>query len=533
MSIMNTLISYSRFAPFALILSGWLVATVNLPSTSMWVWVPLTVLSALGIWDLVQTRRGLMRNYPLTGHIRVLSETFGPQIRQYFVENDTEGKPFDREQRSLVYQRAKNVSDTMPFGTERLVNASGFEWANHSMAPKPVPHERTRIVIGGDQCTQPYDSSLLNISAMSFGSLSGRAIEALNRGARIGGFAHDTGEGGLSHYHLRHAGDLIWEIGTGYFGCRTQDGQFDRGAFAEKAAITQVKMIQIKLSQGAKPGHGGILPGAKVSAEIAAARDVPIGQDCISPPYHQEFDSPCGLLEFAARLRDASGGKPTGFKLCIGHPWEFLGLCKAMVKTNIVPDFIVIDGKEGGTGAAPVEFCDHVGTPLREGLVFAHNALIGAGLRERIKIGASGKVVSGFDMALTLALGADWCNAARAFMLALGCLQSQKCHTNRCPVGIATQDPIRERALIVADKSERVVNFHTQTTHALEQIAAAIGVSSPTQLILPHFYHRISPHEVRSFAQLYAAVPNGAFLDTQFTDPFWQPLWDRACADAF
>jgi len=525
--------SLSRFLPFLLAVGAWVGSTLNLGRTPGWLWVLLGLFVVAGVWDLLQRKHSLFRNYPLSGRIRFMAESIGPQIRQYFVESDTAGKPFDREQRDLVYQRAKKVPDTMPFGTERLVMATGYEWINHSIAPRPVQELLTRIRIGGEQCVNPYDSSLLNISAMSFGALSGRAIEALNHGALMGGFAHDTGEGGLTRYHLKPGGDLIWEIGTGYFGCRTGNGGFDPGAFAEKASHDQVRMIQIKLSQGAKPGHGGILPGAKVSAEIAAARGVPVARDCISPPYHTEFDSPRGLLEFVGRLREASGGKPTGFKLCIGHPWEFLGVCKAMVATGILPDFIVVDGKEGGTGAAPVEFSDHVGTPLRDALVFVNNALVGAGLRDRLKLGASGKVVSGFDMAVVLALGADWCNAARAFMLALGCLQSQKCHTNRCPVGVATQDPMRERALIVSDKAERVAAYHAATTRALEEIVAAVGVESPHALTLEHIYHRTSQRRSEPLAELYARLQPGSLLDGTIDDPRWRSLWSEASADSF
>ena len=419
-------------------------------------------------------------------------------IHQYFVESDTEGKPFDREQRELIYSRARNRISTHPFGTEREVQRDGYEWVNHSVAPKPPAKQAPRIRVGGSECTQPYDTALLNISAMSFGSLSAAAIRALSRGASLGHFAHDTGEGAISPYHLEGGADLIWELGTGYYGCRSDNGGFDAALFAEKAALPAVKMIEVKLSQGAKPGHGGILPGAKVSAEIAATRGIPQGKDCLSPPFHQTFDSPIGLLDFVARLRGLAAGKPVGFKLCIGHRWEFVAICKAMLETGIKPDFIVIDGKEGGTGAAPVEFTDHVGTPLRDGLLFARNALVGCNLKDDIRLAAAGKVVSGFDMAICMALGADWCNAARAFMFALGCLQSQHCHTNACPVGIATQDPWRQRGLDVADKATRVARYQEQTVHALLEIVGAAGLEHPHDLQPQHFFHRHSSRGVCS-----------------------------------
>ncbi len=516
------------FPFFGLIIGSALALSFSAP---MWLSLILVALSLLGLWDLSQKKHSLRRNYPITGWLRPLLEEIRPQIRQYFIESDTEGRPFDREQRDLVYQRAKGVVDSMPFGSERNTQAPGFEWVNHSMTPRPPDAAETRIMIGGETCSQPYSSSLLNISAMSFGALSAAAIRALNLGAKIGGFAHDSGEGGLSFHH-RAGGDIIWEIGTGYFGCRDAQGRFNAQAFQRSAVLPQVRMIEIKLSQGAKPGHGGILPAAKVTREIARARGVPVGEDCISPPYHSAFSTPRELLQFVALLRELSEGKPIGIKLCIGHRWEFLALCKAMRQLEVYPDFIVVDGKEGGTGAAPVEFADHVGTPLRDALLFVHNALVGAELRDKIRIGASGKVVSGFDMALCLALGADWCNAARGFMLALGCLQSQKCHTNRCPVGIATQDPWRQRALVAADKSQRVANFHRHTVQALSDLAAAAGVSTPGQLTMEHFYHRTTHREAVPLWQSYQFLSPGELLhDIQHND--WRRWWQLATAESF
>ena len=426
-----------------LLVTALLLYEVLIGFTSPIVEIPLVVfltLSIVGTVDLFQSRHAVLRNYPLSAHIRFILEEIRPEIRQYFLESEKDGTPFSRDQRALVYQRAKQALDKRPFGTQNDVYASGYEWLHHSMAPKLAAKEPFRIQIGGPDCTKPYSASILNISAMSFGALSPNAIRALNTGARKGGFAHDTGEGGYSPYHRENGGDLIWEIGSGYFSCRNDDGTFSPEKFAAGAQSDQVKMVELKLSQGAKPGHGGVLPAAKVSPEIAATRGVPMGVDCISPSRHSAFSTPIEMMQFIATMRRLSGGKPAGFKLCIGHPWEFLAICKAMLETEIYPDFIVIDGKEGGTGAAPLEFADHLGMPLREALNFVHNALIGINARERIRLGASGKIISAFDIARVMALGADWCNSARGFMFALGCIQSQSCHTDRCPTGVSTQD---------------------------------------------------------------------------------------------
>ncbi len=517
-----------RYLPFA----GIVALALLTPWLPVWLAVVVWPLLLIGVADLVQQRHSLLRNYPVIGHLRRLAESVRPQIHQYFVEGDTEGAPYDREQRTLIYQRAKSAIETHPFGTERDVMRSGYEWVNHAICPKPPAEHPPRVPVGGAQCTQPYETALLNISAMSFGSLSAAAIEALSRGAASGGFAHDTGEGAISPYHERGGADLIWELGTGYYGARAQDGGFDPGAFREKAQLPQVKMCEIKLSQGAKPGHGGILPAAKVSQEIASTRGIPVGESCVSPPYHRTFSTPRGLLEFVAQLRELSGGKPVGFKLCIGHRWEFLAICKAMLDTGIKPDFIVIDGKEGGTGAAPAEFTDHVGTPLRDGLLFARNALVGCGLKDDIRLVAGGKIATGFDMAITMALGADWCNAARAFMFALGCLQSQHCHTNHCPVGIATQDALRQKGLDVTEKSVRVATYQAKTVHALLEITAAAGLDHPHQLEPYHFFHRLTSRDSVLLSETYPFLKAGALLDGE-VDANWQRMWQRASADNF
>jgi glutamate synthase domain-containing protein 2 len=490
------------------------------------------LLAALGTRDLIQSRHSILRSYPIAAHIRFLLEDIRPEIRQYFVESDTDGAPFNRSTRSIVYQRAKGQLDKRPLGTELDVYQQGFEWMNHSLSPVDPVTEPFRVIVGDSQCRQPYSASVFNISAMSFGALSANAIRALNKGAKMGGFAHDTGEGGISRYHRENGGDIIWEIGSGYFGCRNPDGTFSAERFAGQATEDQVKMIEIKLSQGAKPGHGGVLPGAKVSAEIAAARGVEAGVDCISPARHSAFSTPAGLIEFIARLRELSGGKPVGFKLCIGHPWEFLGICRAMLAADIYPDFIVVDGKEGGTGAAPLEFVDHMGMPLQDGLMFVHNALVGLNIRNRIRIGASGKIITAFDISRTMAMGADWCNSARGFMFAIGCIQAQSCHTGRCPVGIATQDAIRQRALVAADKAHRVFNFHRSTMIALAELIAASGLRHPGELKPGHFLKRLGPETVATFDQIHRFLAPGELL-AGTDDPRFKQSWASARADSF
>jgi len=489
-------------------------------------------LAVLGTRDLLQTRHAVLRNYPISAHLRFLLEAIRPEMRQYFFEDEKHGLPFSRDKRAVVYQRAKKVLDKRPFGTQYDVYSDGYEWLRHSLVPRPLSAEPFRIVVGGPDCTKPYSASIFNISAMSFGSLSANAIRALNGGARKGGFAHDTGEGGFSPYHREMGGDIIWEIGSGYFGCRNGEGMFCVDRFVETAANDQIKMIELKLSQGAKPGHGGVLPAAKVSREIALTRGIPFGKDCISPAKHSAFATPTELVTFIAALRRLSGGKPVGFKLCVGHPWEFLAICKAMVATGHYPDYIVVDGAEGGTGAAPLEFIDHLGMPLREGLTFVHNALVGIGARERIRLGASGKIISAFDIARALALGADWCNSARGFMFALGCIQSQSCHTDHCPTGVATQDRTRQRALVVPDKLERVANFHTSTMQSLIELTAAAGLDHPREFGLNHFCRRVSASEVMTFAQLYPPLAPGELLDGT-KDPRFHDAWLMASATDF
>lgn len=489
-------------------------------------------LTLLGLRDLFQTRHAILRNYPIAAHLRFLFEGIRPEIRQYFFEGDTDGSPFSRNQRAIVYQRSKGVLDKRPFGTQYDVYQPPFEWLTHSMAPRPVAHEGFRITIGGTACTQPYSASVFNISAMSYGALSANAIRALNKGAKAGGFAHDTGEGGFSPYHQENGGDVIWEIGSGYFGARNQDGSFSAERFAETAANPQIKMIELKLSQGAKPGHGGVLPGPKVTAEIARIRGVTAGEDCVSPARHSAFSTPIEMMQFIGELRRLSGGKPVGFKLCIGHRWEFLAVIKAMIETGIRPDFIVVDGKEGGTGAAPLEFLDHLGMPMRDGLSFVHSALVGANLRHEIRIGAAGKIVSGFDIARAMALGADWCNAARGFMFAVGCIQAQSCHTGECPTGVATQDPMRQRAIVVADKSVRVMNFHRETVAALAEIVAAAGLDHPQQLTGDLILRRAAADRVVSLAELYPVLMPGELL-AETSDLRFKEAWLRARAESF
>jgi glutamate synthase domain-containing protein 2 len=489
-------------------------------------------LTGVGIIDLIQKSHSILRNYPIAAHLRFIFEAIRPEMRQYFFEGEKDGMPFSRDRRAVVYQRAKNELDVRPFGTTYDVYSIGYEWMSHSIAPTPVQTEKFRITIGGPECTQPYSASVFNISAMSFGALSANAIRALNNGARIGGFYHDTGEGGYSPYHREGGGDIVWEIGSGYFGARNPDGTFSRERFAESATNPQVKMVELKLSQGAKPGHGGVLPAPKVSQEIALTRGVPTGQDCISPSRHSAFSTPVEMMKFIAEMRQLSGGKPTGFKLCIGHEWEFLAICKAMLETGIYPDFIVVDGKEGGTGAAPMEFVDHIGKPMRQGLYFVHNALVGIGARDRIRIGAAGKIITAFDIVRAMALGADWCNAARGFMFAVGCIQSQHCHTDRCPTGVATQDPTRQRALDVPDKTQRVVNFHRATLHELAELTAAAGLEHPADFKPIHISRRITPSEVVTFADIYPALGKGELLAAALP-PRWSQPWAMADAHSF
>ncbi|PZU07985.1 FMN-binding glutamate synthase family protein [Sphingomonas sp.] len=533
---MNLRFSLSRFATFFICMAVALVSVALVPR-SHWFALPALLASGfvlLGLRDLAQERHSVLRNYPIIGHIRWLVELIRPEIRQYLLEADEEAVPFSRSQRSLVYRRAKGIAGEHAFGTLLDVYRDGYELIGHSMQPaKHVDATSFRITIGGPQCDRPYSASVLNISAMSFGALSANAIRALNKGAKIGGFSHDTGEGSISPYHREHGGDIVWQIGSGYFGCRDEHGNFSPDRFAAQATSDQVKMIEIKLSQGAKPGHGGILPAAKVTPEISETRGVPVGQDCVSPSAHTAFSTPLEMMAFVAQLRALSGGKPIGFKLCLGHPWEFMGVVKAMLATGIYVDFIVVDGAEGGTGAAPVEFSDHMGMPMREGLLLVHNTLTGAGIRDRIKIGVAGRVVSAFDLASLFAIGADWANAARGFMFAIGCIQSLSCNTNHCPTGIATQDPLRQRALVVPDKAERVARFHANTLHALGEMLAAAGLSHPDELGPRHLVRRTSRSEVRQFSQIHNLVKPGTLIDGTCDHEFYRQNWEQAKAEAF
>lgn len=475
--------------------------------------VTFTGLSILGWHDLRQTPRAVIRNYPVSGHIRFIFDRLRPAIRQYLFESDREKAPFSYQQRTLVYNRAKNLSDSLAFGSLIDPYQTGYEWLMQSLAPEPNPDPASlRISVGGSACRQPYSLSIFNISAMSFGSLSANAILALNKGARMGNFAHDTGEGSVSSYHEEHLGDLIWEIGSGYFGCRTTDGQFDPELFVKVAQKPQVKMIEIKLSQGAKPGHGGVLPAAKITPEIAKTRVIPMGIDCISPASHSAFSNPTELLEFVAKLRELSGGKPVGFKLCLGRLTEWFGIVKAMLSTGIRPDFVVVDGTEGGTGAAPAEFADHIGMPMRDALRLVHASLIGAGVRQEIRLGASGKIISGFDIMRACALGADWTNSARGFMFALGCIQSRTCNTNRCPTGVATQDPHLQRALDPGDKADRVANFHRNTLHAVSELLGAAGLRHTADIKPSKILIRGHNGRPENLAHALLNLENGALL---------------------
>ncbi|MGZ4478226.1 MAG: FMN-binding glutamate synthase family protein [Nocardioidaceae bacterium] len=520
------------FVLAALVVLGGLTTVAAVISGPAW-WVLLGILVlliAVGVYDLLQKKHSILRNYPVLGHMRFLLEGIRPELQQYFIERNYDGRPYDRDTRTSIYTRAKGTNEEQPFGTERDVNEIGYEYLVHSTRPLDVAPEVPRVRIGGPDCTHPYDMALLNVSAMSFGALSANALTALNRGAAKGGFAHDTGEGGISRYH-RNGGDLVWEIGSGYFGARTKDGDFDPAQFQDKAADDQVKCVSLKLSQGAKPGIGGVLPGAKVTQEIADARSVPVGEKCVSPSYHRVFSTPRELVLFVARMRELAGGKPAGFKLCVGSRADVLAICKAMVDEDVTPDFIIVDGAEGGTGAAPLEYEDHVGSPLTEGLLTVHNALVGVGLRDRVRIGASGKVATGVDLVKRIVQGADYCNAARAMMMAVGCIQAQTCHTNTCPVGVATQDPKRMRALDVPDKTERVYNYQRATVHQAMQVMASMGLEGPHQLA-PHMLRRRIDHSTtQSYAELFEHLETGQLL----ADPpeTWQLDWELADPDKF
>ena len=526
---------WSRYTIFLTVLSSSFACAVLGYVSDARFFLPLLALAPLvlvGLHDLLQTSHAILRNYPIIGHVRFILEAVRPEIRQYLIEDESDPVPFSREQRAVVYQRAKNVFDKQPFGSVRDVNAPGYGWVAHSITPQEPTGHDFRVTIGGRDCEKPYQASLLNISGTSFGAVSGNAIQAFNLGARQGGFAHNTGEGSISRHHRRHRGDLIWQIATGYFGCRTPDGRFDPIAFQRQSTDDQVKMIEVKLSQGAKPGHGGVLPRAKINGEIARARGIARNRDCVSPAAHPEFDTPFGLLLFVQMLRRLSGGKPVGIKLCIGHRYEFLAILKAIHRSGVAPDFIVIDGGEGGTGAAPRELANHVGLPLADALRFAHSALIGAGLRDQVKLGASGKIITGYDIFRTLAIGADYVMSARSFMFAVGCIQARTCHSNRCPTGVATQSFWRQRALVVKDKARRVDNFHRNSLKALAQLLGAAGLSDPAEILPRHIFLRDSNGQAIRGDQAFLPLAPGSLLDGTATGAIAEE-WQRARADSF
>lgn len=516
-----------RFLPLglAILLSGASVALWQVSRGFMALTVLLVALCVVGLFDMIQTRHTLWRVFPILGRLRWVGEALRPFFRSYFVESETEGRPFNHEERAMVYRRAKNVSSVEPFGSHLDIGRPPYEWLAHSMSAHHPEETDPRVMVGSPGTAKPYSASVFNISAMSFGSLGAKAIESLNRGAAKGGFYHDTGEGGISRYHKIGGGDLVWELGSGYFGCRNTDGSFDPVQFAERASDDQVKMIELKLSQGAKPGHGGVLPGEKVTPEIAEARGIKVGETCLSPPYHSAFSTPVELMEFVAELRELAGGKPVGIKFCVGQPHEVLALCKAMLETGIRTDFMVVDGAEGGTGAAPAEFLDYVGTPLRQGLVLTRNALVGTDLKKDVRIAVAGKQISAFAIASSMALGADWVNTARGFMFSLGCIQSLHCHTNTCPTGIATSDPGRQSGLHIPDKAERVYHFHKNTVKALMEVVGAAGCNHPSELTPRHIMHRVTPDETLTADLAYQFVRPGQLLSAAETTPigyFWQ-----------
>jgi glutamate synthase domain-containing protein 2 len=520
---------------------GYLIITAR-DSVEIWILFAISIaLTAVGVIDQVQKKRAILRNYPIIGHLRFLLEFIRPEIRQYFLESDNEKLPFSRNQRALVYQRSKNLSDQRPFGTIENVYSNGYEWLSYSNAPlqATIDPNALRVIVGETNCAQPYSISVFNISAMSFGSLSANAVLALNKGAKLGGFAQDTGEGSVSKYHKVHDGDLIWEIGSGYFGCRFADGRFDINQFAKVASDPQIKMIEIKLSQGAKPGHGGILPAAKITPEIAETRGVPMGVDCISPSRHTAFNSPIEMLQFISELRNKSNGKPVGFKLCVGKPEDWFAILKAMIESQLTPDFIVVDGSEGGTGAAPVEFIDHIGMPMRDSLWLIHTTLLGANLRDRIRIGAAGKIISAFDIVRVCAIGADWCNSARGFMFAIGCIQSRTCNTDMCPTGVATQNPLRQRALVPSDKGDRVFHYHHNTLHALSEILMAAGLSHTAELTTDLIMRRDERGIAQPFTKNLMQMEVGALIDQpperafSAEDAYLVHAWTKARAEVW
>ncbi len=517
---------------FVIVLAVFIALLLILRADWLWIFSLIAILLTIGIYDRIQKKHTLLRNFPIIGHMRYILEFFRPEIQQYFVASDDSERPFDRKTRTVVYERSKGIPDTISFGNDKDIMKAGYEWALHSLSPKHHTDLDPRIIIGNSQCKQPYLASRLNISALSFGALSKNAIMALNLGAKKGGFLHNTGEGGLTEYHLL-GGDVGLQVATAYFGFRTEDGNFDPEKFKKQATLPNIKIIEIKLSQGAKPAHGGMLPKEKITPEIAKIRGVPMGRDVISPPTHKTFSNPIGLCHFIAQLRDLSGGKPVGFKLCIGKKTEFFAICKAILKTGIYPDFIVVDGMEGGTGAAPSEFVNSIGMPLREALVFVHNALVGCGLRKHIKIIASGKNATGFDMVRMIALGADIINSGRAMMLALGCLQSKQCGKNTCPVGVATQNPKLFNQLDIDDKSIRVYNYHKSTVKNFIELVGAMGLENPSDILPSSVMRRINEHEVRYFDEIYQFIEPNSLLNEETVPQNYKKYWEAASAETF
>ena len=529
---MHIFTSYSRYIPLLAII----FASIFFYFWHPFIAFPFIILSLIGFIDLFQKKRAIIKNYPLTGRLRYLLEYFRPEIRQYFLESDEDKLPFSRNQRAMVYARSKIQNDKRGFGTIRDMYSENVEWLGHSILPTKLNSNDFRIDVGGKFCKQKYSASIFNISGMSFGALSPNAVMALNHGAKMGNFAQDTGEGSISKYHKKYNGDLIWQIGSGYFGCRDENGSFDPDKFKITANLDQVKMIEIKLSQGAKPGHGGVLPKEKISKEIAEARGINNDTDCISPNTHSAFSKPKELLSFINILRNLSNSKPVGFKLCIGHPWEWFAIAKAMESTKIFPDFIVIDGAEGGTGAAPVEFADNIGMPMREGLRLVHNTLVGLNIREEIKLGCAGRIISAFDIARCISLGADWCNSARGFMFSLGCIQSRSCHTDHCPTGVATQDSLRQTALNVKDKSFRVKNFHSNTLKILAEMISAAGLKSIKDINPDLIMSRESAMKVSTIATYLPTIKPGSLVNTKEiinAPPLFKKYWHQASEESF
>lgn len=510
-----------------------ILSYINLKSLLLLVIILPLIL--MGVYDMLQSKKAIRRNFPLIGRMRYLLESIGPEIRQYFIETDLEGKPFNRLQRSLVYQRSKKEPDTTPFGTQLNVYEQGYEWINHSIRAISFADIDLdpRVTIGSSQCLQPYSASLFNISGMSYGSLSKNAIIALNAGAKMGNFYHNTGEGGLSSYHLQEGGDLVWNIGTGYFSCRDADGHFSYEEYSKRAKLDKIKMIEIKFSQGAKPGHGGILPQEKITDEIVNIRLVTKGHDIVSPPYHSVFKTPLELMDFITLLREGSGGKPVGIKICIGNKSEFLSICKAMVETGTYLDFVAVDGGEGGTGAAPLEYSDHVGMPLRDGLAFVHDSLVGFGLREQIKIICSGKIITGFDIIRALSIGADVCNSARGMMFALGCIQALECHANTCPTGVATQNPDLVKGLVPEEKSIRVFRFQSETVKNAMDLMASAGIRHPENVDRNLVSWRVEKARVETYYETYPELERGCLLDETTVPKRFLYAWKKASSASF